>query len=165
MSEQTYYQKRIPDLIKRLKNQVKKNLLVISLEVESELGEEKYLNVLKGRRMAAEDCIITMVQIEQLEKEQKVKSENGYFKDLLPELIMSMQAMVDLNLEVVDIDIDGTEGLTEDKYHAVLKARKTAGIDTEWVLKKIDELENLLIGKNQKKEKRKSWSVVAAEKE
>ena len=41
----TYYQTRLPDLIEKLKSQVDKNLEVINREVESSIGEEKYLNV------------------------------------------------------------------------------------------------------------------------
>lgn len=188
MSKQSYYRKRLPELIERTKNGVDKNLLVITLEVESQLGEEKYFNVLKGRRMAAEDCIDAMKQVEQLENEIGIKSDEGYFRKKLPDIIQSMKQMYDLNLEVIDMEIDNGDsddfeldhlgederaiakamkkatGLTEDKYHAVLKARKTARTDAEWALKKIDELETLLTGEAKgKKEKKKSWSLIAAE--
>ena len=180
MSDQSYYDKRLPDLIRRLKSQVMKNMDIINREVESQLGEDKFFNVLKGRRMAVEEVLHTMTRIDQLQK-------GTYRKDNLPLLIERLKEMYDITLEVVDMDIDAREldeealdhlddpgesmarafakagNLTEDKYHAVLKARRTAGDDAEWALKKIDELESELSGKEQTVERKKSWALRAAE--
>lgn len=168
MKKQTYYEKRLPELIQKLKSQVDKNMNVITLVVESGLGEEKYQNVLKGRRMACEHCLNTMKQIDSLEHELNPNRniEESYYKEILPELIHRIKWMVDINLEVVDIEIkeETEDKLSEDKFHSVLKARETAGIDTEWALKKIDELERILHNKQEEKVLKKSWAKIAAEK-
>lgn len=162
MSEKSYYEERIPDLILKLKSQVNKNMDIINREVESQLGEDKFLNVLKGRRMAVEEVLHTITRVDQLQK-------GTYRKDTLPILIERIKEMYDLNLDVTDMDIeegsveDGARPLTEDKYHSVLKARRVAGDDAEWALKKIDELENELSGKEQTVERKKSWALRAAE--
>lgn len=102
---QTYYEQRLPDLIKRMKSQVQKNFDIIDREVESDLGSDKYLNVLKGRRIAAENSLDTMKQIDKLEKKLKLDGV-GYYKEQLPLLIERLKAMIDINLNVVDIEID-----------------------------------------------------------
>lgn len=57
----------------------------------------------------------------------------------------------------------GSDKLSEDKLHQVLKARDTARIDNQWVLKKIDELENILFEKDAAPTKKKGWGIYAAE--
>lgn len=58
----------------------------------------------------------------------------------------------------------GNDKLSEDKFHNVLKARDAARIDCQWVLGKIDELENELKGKDFKKDNTiKSWELVGAQ--
>lgn len=160
--EQTYYKKRLPDLIEKLKSQVKKNMDVINREVESDIGEDKFLNVLKGRKLAVIYCLST------IEKILKLDNNKEYRKNQIKKLVSRLKEMVDINMEVIDIDIeeadDNYKVLTEDKYISVLKARDMAGEDTEWALNKIDALENELQGKEVEKEIKKSWAKVAAEK-
>lgn len=172
-----YSKQRLPDLIKSLKSQVDKNLLIVNKPVERDLSSDKFFNVLKGRKMAAELAINSMHKIDQIEQELEVKKEESYFNEKLPELIEHLKEMFDINLKVVDIDVDeedigenlasiikddlneifGPEvtkrvlkkvspgdSLSEDKYANVIKARGQAVEDNQWVLKKIDELENLL---------------------
>lgn len=147
MGEQiTYYEEKLAELLLRLKSQVDKNMDIINREVESSIGEEKYLNVLKGRRLAVSYCLSTLNKIDEL-----APNEDSYRRQMLPVLIERLKEMVDINLTVIDIDIDEEpneegdyESLTEDKFHLVLKARDTAGVDTEWVLKRIADLENEL---------------------
>ena len=192
---QTYYQQRLPDLIKSLKSKVEKNMDVINREVEHDLGSDKYLNVLKGRKMAVESSISTMEQIDKLAQENKLEDEGGYFKSQLPMFIERLKEMFDINLKVVDLDIDDEDDenlkdqigdeisqifgpeiskkifkklgpgdkLSEDKYLNVLKARDAAGADNEWVLKKIDDLENLLYGKEAEVVKKESWAILSAQ--
>lgn len=62
----TYYEQRLPDLIEKLKSQVTKNMNIINKEVESGIGEEKYINVLKGRRLAVGYCLTTLDKIANL---------------------------------------------------------------------------------------------------
>lgn len=193
--EQSYYDKRLPDLIASLKSQVQKNMDVINREVEQDLGSDKYFNVLKGRRMAAEYSISSMKEIDKLEQELKIDKAESYFKAQLPVFIDCLKGMFDNNLKVVDIDIDeedfddnlkdqigdqieeifgkdiskkifkklGSDKLSEDKFHNVLKARDTARVDNVWVLKTIDDLETILYDKEVTVEKKKSWSKVAAD--
>lgn len=198
MSEKSksYYQERLPDLINSLKSQVNKNMEIIKREVEGDLGSDKYHNVLKGRRMAAEYTIATLNEIDRLEQEIGLNKESSYFKEQLPILIDCLKQMFDITLKVIDLDIDDEEfdddlksivgddineifgkdianrifkkispsdKLSEDKFHNVLKARDTARIDNQWVLKKIDDLESILYNKEIKTETRKGWDLVSAE--
>lgn len=193
--EQSYYKQRLPDLIKSLKSQVKKNMEIINREVERDLTSDKYFNVLKGRRMAAEYTLSTLHHIDKLEQDLKINKEESYFKEQLPFLIEHLKEMFEINLKVIDLDIDDEEfeddlkdiigdditeifgkdiakrifkkiapsdKLSEDKFHNVLKARDTARIDNEWVLKIIDDLENKLNDKEITKEKKQSWARRAA---
>lgn len=67
----------MPILIEKLKNAVKRNQEVIDIAITSDLTEDRLQNVLKARRMAAEDCIYFMKEIDRLEGElhgEEVKS-------------------------------------------------------------------------------------------
>lgn len=105
-SKLTYREQRLPDLIRRLKSQVSKNLEIVCKEVERDLSSDKYFNVLKGRRMAAESAILGMTDIDSIEQELKVNTEDSYFNHMLPVLIDHLKTMFELNLDVVDIDVD-----------------------------------------------------------
>lgn len=197
-TEQTYSQLRLPDLIKSLKSQVSKNLEIVKKEVERDLTSDKYFNVLKGRRMAAELAIKSMHQIDKIEQNLKVAKEDSFFKENLPNLIEHLKEMFDINLVVVNIDVDDeddidkatkeitesklqevfnadkvkklikklglSDGLSEDKYANVIKARGQAEEDCIWVLEKIDELEAILYEKEVTNNKKKSWAMISAEK-
>jgi len=65
----SYYEQRLPDLIQKLKNMVDKNMDVIDKETDDDLSSDKFFNVLKGRKQAAEDCSWAMRKIDLLEKE------------------------------------------------------------------------------------------------
>lgn len=65
----SYYEQRLPDLIQKLKNMVDKNMDVIDKETDDDLSSDKFFNVLKGRKQAAEDCSWAMRKIDELEKE------------------------------------------------------------------------------------------------
>ena len=65
----SYYEERLPDLIQKLKNMVDKNMDVIDKETDDDLSSDKFFNVLKGRKQAAEDCSWAMRKIDELEKE------------------------------------------------------------------------------------------------
>lgn len=64
-----YYKENIPDLISDLKIAVQNNRTVITQDVTGELSEDKYVNVLKSRRMAADDTIHFLQEIDRLENE------------------------------------------------------------------------------------------------
>ena len=164
MSEtKTYYETRLPDLIEKLKSQVTKNMNIINKEVESGIGEEKYINVLKGRRLAVGYCLTTLDKIAKLNADGL-----AYKNETLPILIERLKEMVDITLGVIDIEIedDSEESLTEDKYHFVLRARDIAGTDTEYVLKCIDNLENeLKIDKTGVDESVINWTLEGLEQE
>jgi hypothetical protein len=65
----SYYMDNLPQLIQRLKNSVEKTLDVIDKDIDNELSDDKYLNVLKARRQASEDVIWTLKRIDELENE------------------------------------------------------------------------------------------------
>lgn len=63
----SYYEQRLPDLIEKLKKMVDRNLEVIDKETDEDLSSDKFYNVLKGRRQAAEDikwCLKLIVELE-----------------------------------------------------------------------------------------------------
>jgi hypothetical protein len=164
-NEKTYYQKRLPDLIAKLKSQVTKNYDVINRSVESELSSDKYPNVLKGKRLAVEQNLRVYNQIDKLQTSLNPHAKS-YREDQLPYLIERLKEMVDINLNVVDIDIDEsnedeykTGALSEDKYINVLKAREIARVDSEWALQLIDDLEKEI--KGEEKEIPGSWAKIA----
>lgn len=91
---------------------VDKNMEIVVKEVEGDVSEDKYYNVLKGRRTAAEQCVWGMKKVDSLYKEIDGLAENevsGYYKEKLPELIDSLKSMFSLNLQVIDIDLDPFE--------------------------------------------------------
>jgi hypothetical protein len=65
----SYYKENLPDLISDLKTAVQNNRKVITQAVTGDLSEDKYVNVLKSRRMAAEDTIFFLKEIDKLEAE------------------------------------------------------------------------------------------------
>jgi hypothetical protein len=65
----SYYRENLPDLISDLKTAVQNNRKVITQAVTGDLSEDKYVNVLKSRRMAAEDTIFFLKEIDKLEDE------------------------------------------------------------------------------------------------
>ena len=67
--KQSYYRENLPDLISDLKAAVQNNRKVIVQDVTGDLTEDKYVNVLKSRRMAADDTIHFLKKIDQLEAE------------------------------------------------------------------------------------------------
>ena len=73
-----YYKENIPDLISDLKTAIKNNRKVITQDVkEGELSEDKFVNVLKARRMAADDTIFFLKQVDALENElNEVEAED-----------------------------------------------------------------------------------------
>lgn len=71
--EQSYYKENLPDLISDLKTAVQNNRKVITQDVTGDLSEDKYVNVLKSRRMAADDTIHFLKEIDRLEAELKNK--------------------------------------------------------------------------------------------
>lgn len=68
MSE-SYYKEKLPELIDRLKKMVDNNMDVIDQKVEGDISEDKFFNVLKGRKQAADDCLWAMKRIDELENE------------------------------------------------------------------------------------------------
>lgn len=88
----SYYIENIPDLIEDLKVAVQNNRDVIKQNVTTDLSEDKYINVLKARRMAAEDSIFFLKEIDRLQKElnpdtetERVKTDSKTEKEQKPE--------------------------------------------------------------------------------
>jgi hypothetical protein len=70
--------------------------------------------------------------------------KQSYYKENLPNLIDRLKNSVEKTLDIIDKDI--ADDLSDDKYLNVLKARRQASEDVIWTLKRIDELENELLG-------------------
>lgn len=68
-TESKYYKENIPHLIADLKVAVQNNRKVIVQDVTEDLSEDRYVNVLKSRRMAADDTIHFLKEIDRLENE------------------------------------------------------------------------------------------------
>jgi len=81
MSEQgkvkkSFYEQNLKNHISDLKNAIKENRKVIVQEVENEhLSEDKYVNVIKARRMASEDNMYYYKEIDRLERELNGENE------------------------------------------------------------------------------------------
>lgn len=65
----SYYKENLPKVIDRLKSSVDKTLAIIDKDIDDDLSDDKYLNVLKARRQASEDAIWTLKRIDELENE------------------------------------------------------------------------------------------------
>jgi len=82
----SYYDERLPDLIEKLKNMVNKNLDIIDKDTDDDISSDKFYNVLKGRKQAAEDCTWAMRKICELERElngeekEEVKQKQSWAK-------------------------------------------------------------------------------------
>lgn len=69
MEEKAYYKENLTLLIDKLKSAVTKTLEVVDKDIDDELSDDKYLNVLKARRQASEDVIWYLKRIDELENE------------------------------------------------------------------------------------------------
>lgn len=69
IKKSSYYTDNLPKVIERLKNYVEKTLDIIDKDIDDELSDDKYLNVLKARRQASEDAVWALKRIDELENE------------------------------------------------------------------------------------------------
>ncbi len=67
---------------------------------------------------------------------------SSYYKETIPKLIDNMKTAIDQCLDIVSMNIDSE--LSDDKLHAVLKAKRMAAEDSEYYAKRIDSLEKEL---------------------
>jgi len=65
----TYYKENVPLLIEKLKTSVTQTLEVIDREIDEDLSGDKFVNVLKAKRQAAEDVVWALKRIDELENE------------------------------------------------------------------------------------------------
>ena len=156
----TYSEEQLPILIERLKSMVHKNMDLINATILGDITEEKYYNVLRGRKMAVENTIWGVKEVVELETVLDENIESNYYKETLPDLIEKIKGMVDENMKIVDTDID--DSITEDKNLNILKARKTASEDIRWAISKVDTLEKELNGVEEEIKKKESWAKRAA---
>lgn len=163
MTKQTSYRKQqLPNYIEDLKTIVEKNFEVMVKDVESDIADDKFYNVVKGRKMASEGAIYTLKKIDRLLKEVnslKESEQSSYYKEKLPELIEKLKVLYRLNTDIMKLENDE---VTEEKLHNVIKSREMAEKECEWALEKIDELENELTRKEEETVK-VSWAKRAAE--
>lgn len=72
--ENSYYKSKISVLITKLKTSCGQLFDVIEREIDETLQDDKLLNVLKAKRMAAEDSVWIMKRIDELEAELSGKA-------------------------------------------------------------------------------------------
>lgn len=65
----TYYKENLPKLIEKLKKSLEQTFEVIERSIDENLQDDKLLNVLKAKKMAAEDSVWIMKRIDELEAE------------------------------------------------------------------------------------------------
>lgn len=109
---ESYRKEKIPSLIEKLKNMVSLNFDVMTKPIDSVISEDKYHNIVKGRRMAAEQCIKGAKKIDSCYKELENLDEteiSSYYKEILPELIDNFKQMADLNLDIIDLELNPHE--------------------------------------------------------
>ena len=68
--KESYYKENVELVIDKLKSAFKKTLAVIDKDIDDELSDDKYLNVLKARRQASEDATWMLRKIDELENEK-----------------------------------------------------------------------------------------------
>lgn len=110
---ESYRKQQLPNYIDRLKNMVERNFEIMIKPVDSVITEDKFYNILKGRRMAAEQSIWGAKKVDSCYKELDNLQESelsSYYREILPQLIENLKAMFQLNLEVIDIELDHNEG-------------------------------------------------------
>jgi len=140
------------------------NFEIMIEPIASDISKEKYYNILKGRRTAAEQSIKGMKKVDITYKELDNLDENefsSYYRENLPVLIDNLKSMFKLNLEVIDIEIDKDQGewVSEEKLHNLVKSREMGADDSDWALTKIEELETELNTK-EKDSVNKSWALI-----
>lgn len=67
--ESKYYKETLPKLVEKYKIAVDQCLEVIERELPNDITEDKFLNVLKSKRMASEDAKFYAKEIDALENE------------------------------------------------------------------------------------------------
>lgn len=72
----TYYKENVPLLIAKLKTSVTQTLEVIDREIDEDLSGDKFVNVLKAKRQAAEDVVWALKRIDELENELNGTEDN-----------------------------------------------------------------------------------------
>ena len=68
----SYYKTTIPKLIKELKSMVKECLKIAGDKIDTEMTDDKMHNVIKSKKMAAEQVIWASQEIDNLEAELNV---------------------------------------------------------------------------------------------
>ena len=153
----SFRKENLPTYIERLKTVVDKDLEIMTMEVENDIDSDKYYNILKGRRMAANDAVSISKKIDSLLKDTEgiQGGVSSHYRDIIPKLIISLKQMYELNFEVLNLNNDF---VSEEKLHNVIRSRKEAAEDCDWVMEKIDELETELNTKVEE-DSNKSWAI------
>ena len=72
-----YYKENVEKLIKRMENNIHQTLEVIDKDIDEKITDDKYLNVLKARKQAAEDVIWFVKKIGELKKRAVRRCRRG----------------------------------------------------------------------------------------
>ena len=68
MAEQSFYDENINLLIVELKKSIPILLEIVGNSIAEDIKEDKFLNILKAKKLATEDIEYTLKKIEELEK-------------------------------------------------------------------------------------------------
>jgi hypothetical protein len=66
---ESYYKENLSKLIQHMENGLPQLLEIIDKDIDEELSDDKYLNVLKARKQASEDFLWNIKKIGELKKE------------------------------------------------------------------------------------------------
>lgn len=82
MADKTFYDENIELLIEQLKLSIPILLEIVGNDIDSDIKDDKLLNVLKAKKLATEDIEYTLRKIEELEKrllgEDEVDENENY---------------------------------------------------------------------------------------
>ena len=65
----SYYKETMPQLIKELKKMVKESLNIVGDKIDGDLADDKMHNVIRSKKMAAENVVWGTQEIDRLEEE------------------------------------------------------------------------------------------------
>ena len=65
----SYYRDTIPELIKKLKSMVKECLKIVGEKIDEDLSDDKMHNVIKSKKMAAENVVWASKEIDKYQLE------------------------------------------------------------------------------------------------
>lgn len=108
MEKKSFRQEQLPDFIARLKSMVALNYEIMIQPIENSISVDKYYNIVKGRRSAAEQSIKGLRKIDSCYKEIDAIPEDelsSYYRENIAILIDHLKQTYFLNLAIIDIEL------------------------------------------------------------